>query len=152
LFGSLTDNRDGLGDAFGGDGSFVIEPWDGSAEDDAGVAREGFEVVDELECVWEELGMEFPIVRFGVIGAEFDDDDIWAKVVSFFSRWGFSPWVVAVVEHGSGTDTEVFDLVVLAEEPLQLGGVVIADSVFNAGAIGDGVSYACNLDWGGKGE
>lgn len=75
--GCLFDERTDFvtGDFFGDPPAGLNHRY-GFAEDDAFGFASGAVTVDEVLKIFEEVVFVFPVVGFGVVGAEFDDDDI----------------------------------------------------------------------------
>ncbi len=150
--GGLADEGDDLvADDFIGDVPLVGEGGRGGVDDEARFGGEVAEGGDEFLVVGEEVVLVDPILGFGVVAAELEDDDVGVEGEGVFVGGGIEVGEVGFFEDGHGVDAEVADVVGVAEEFLELTGVGLG-AVANAVAEGDGIADAGDADFfGGAG-
>ena len=108
---------------------------------------EGFSVRDELIFV-------FPVLGFGIVGAEFDDDDVGVAGGGVFKLFGFPVGEVALFQEGCTAASEVLCFERFSKQFAEHFWVVVFVPFFDTGAEGDAVTDACDDGgfWGIGGE
>ncbi len=131
----------------------LVDPVFAGACDPAGAADEeflrgigGLELGDEPAVIGFELGlMGAPVLRFGIVGAEHEDDDGGLEIEGGLEGGLKVVGFVSVAEEGGAADTEIADGVIgRTEHALELRGIGPApggayaggDAIADAGDIG----------------
>ena len=89
-----------------------------------------------------KLVAEFPVLGFGIVGAQLDDHHVGQEGLGLCPCILLPKGEVAFLQHGAAAHPEVADDPMVAQHPGQLCGVGIARPVGDAGAEGDAVADA----------
>ena len=83
-----------------------------------------------------------PVLGFGVVGAELDNDDVGAEGGGVFEGLEFPVGAIAFFEEGGTVHAVVAHGVFFAEQSAEHGGIAALGTVFHGGAEGDAVAHA----------
>ena len=98
-----------------------------------------------LQVLFKFLAI-LPVLRLRVVSTKFNDHYVGLEGYCVFPRHLVHIRIVALVEHGTGTDAKVLDVVVVAQQLLQLSRIAVDWCKVDAVAISNAVTYASHLD------
>ena len=99
-------------------------------------------MLDERFRIVGELVFVLPVLRFGIIGAEFDDHDVGVAGGRVLELLGFPVGQVSLLEEGGSAATEVLRFEGRSEECSEDLWVMVFVTLFDSGTEGDAVTDA----------
>ena len=121
----------------------VLVDGNGEAKINGWLARLFLEMGDE----GAEVGLVFgagliPVLGLGVVGAEFDNDDVGAEGSGVFEGLEFPVRAIAFFEESGADHSVVAHGVFFAKHTAEHGGIAVLDAVFHAGTEGNAIANA----------
>ena len=98
-----------------------------------GLALQFTETLDQVEVIGHVIGLVLPVLRFRIVGSQFDDHHLGFKRVGLLEGSLFPVGLVSLFQEGRSVDPEISDVPPLAQHPAQLSGIAVLGPVLDRG-------------------